>query len=325
MTAFWNAAVGKLVERWLATGLAAAVYWLALSALWVLGSADARAEASGRLRDLARLNAGEQVVLLLVGLVVLAGSGLVMAQLTLPVLRLLEGYWPRWADPLSRRLCERHGRRWDVCDAEADALMRRHLGVADADGLVGPPLDHDERLRLTRLEEQLRWMPARDRMLPTRLGNSMRAAEGRPLHHYGLDAVVLWPHLWSVLPDTLRLDLAAARRHVDGLVAAGLWGLFLLPAAVRTPWALLGLPFACVMWCGALPGACREFGVLIRTAFDLHRWDLYRALRHPVPLDAASEVAAGERLTAAVLRGSDDPALVYTSDSLPGSVTGGSA
>jgi hypothetical protein len=312
VTVFWNAAAGKLVERWLATGLAASVYWLVLSVLWLLGTGRPREEAARRLRDFGGLESGEQVALLLIGLVVLAGCGLLMQLLTLPALRLLEGYWPRWAEPLSRRLRERHIRRAAAYEAEAGRLLCR-LVLPPAQG-GGPPLDFDELVRLGRLEEKLRWAPRAERTLATPLGNILRAAETEPLRKYGLDAMVLWPHLWTVLPDMLRQDLAAARRHVDSAVAAGVWGLLLLPAALRTPWALLALPFVYVMWCGVLPGACREFGVLMGTAFELHRGDLYRALRHPLPSDAAAEIAAGERLTAAVLRGSDDPALLYVPD-----------
>lgn len=97
-------------------------------------------------------------------------------------------------------------------------------------------------------------------------------------------------------------------------MAAGVWGLLLPPAVLHTLWALLTLPFVYVMWWGVLPGACRESGVLMGAAFNLHRGDLYRALRHPLPPDAAAEIPAGERLTAAVLRGSDDGALLYVPD-----------
>lgn len=314
MTAFWNVAVGKLVERWLVTSFAAAVYWLALAALWALGSDSPRDEAARRLREFGALSTGEQVALLVIGMVVLAGSSLLVTYLTLPVLRLIEGYWPRWAEPLSRRLRERHVRRATRYAGEANPLLLRHLGYPAAQG-GGPPLNRSDVVRLVQLEERLRWLPRADRMLPTRLGNILCAAETDPLDKYGLDTLILWPHLWNVLPEVLRLDLAAARRHVDGVVAAGVWGLLLLPAVVRTPWALLALPFVYVMWCGVLPGAGREFGVLVRAAFDLHRFDVYRALRHPLPADAAAEPAAGERLTAAVLRGSDDPALVYVTGS----------
>ncbi|MDR6974083.1 hypothetical protein J2X68_000761 [Streptomyces sp. 3330] len=313
MTAFWSAAAGKLVERWFATGLAASVYWLTLSVLWALGSGRPREEAAARLRAFGGLDTGEQVALLLIGSVVLAGSGLLIQQLTLPALQLLEGYWPRWAEPVNSRLRERHIRRAAAYEAEADPLRRRRLGLTAADG-GGPPLDRDELVRLGGLEERLRWTPRAERVLATSLGNVLRAAETEPLDKYGLDAMVLWPHLWTLLPDGLRQDLAAARRRADSAVAAGVWGLLLLPAVPRTPWALLALPYVYVMWRGVLPGACREFGLLIGTAFDLHRGDLYRALRHPLPADAAAEIPAGERLTAAVFGGSDDPALRYVPD-----------
>ncbi|WP_330177436.1 hypothetical protein OG875_30360 [Streptomyces sp. NBC_01498] len=51
---------------------------------------------------------------------------------------------------------------------------------------------------------------------------------------------------------------------------------------------------------------------MLEAAFALHRGELYRALRLPLPGSPVDERAAGEALTSYVLRGSDDPAYRFT-------------
>ncbi len=52
--------------------------------------------------------------------------------------------------------------------------------------------------------------------------------------------------------------------------------------------------------------AAKTYGKLLETAFDLYRPLLYQALRFPLPDDPLTEVAAGEHVTAYLLRGSKD-------------------
>ncbi|MCY0922676.1 MULTISPECIES: hypothetical protein [unclassified Streptomyces] len=47
------------------------------------------------------------------------------------------------------------------------------------------------------------------------------------------------------------------------------------------------------------------------STFAVHRTDLYRALRLPVPVSPAEEQAAGRALTVHLLRGSDDPTVRF--------------
>lgn len=71
-------------------------------------------------------------------------------------------------------------------------------------------------------------MPAHaNRLMPTRLGNVLRAAESGVEDKYGIDPVPCWPALWLVLPDETRTEVTAARasldtdRHVVAAVGAG--------------------------------------------------------------------------------------------------------
>ncbi|NUK35190.1 hypothetical protein HRW23_29080 [Streptomyces lunaelactis] len=312
MPAFWSAAAGKLVERWVATGLAAAVFWLILVMAWAAGRPRPRQALAGRLDAVGAMRIGEQIALLLVVLVVLSGSGLLMRQLTLPALRLLEGYWPGFLSPLSGWLRVRHVRRRAAASAAWNPLHARLTGDPSAAGR--PPLSAEERRRYARLEAGLRWSPREpELMMPTRAGNILRAAEAEPLHKYGLDAVLLWPHLWTLLPESFQQNLSAARQRLDNAVAAGLWSLLVLPAVYWTPWALLALLAVNYAWRWSLPRACLDYAILLQAAFDLHRQQLYRALRQPLPVNAAVEREAGLRLTAYVYRGSDEPTMVFES------------
>ena len=73
--------------------------------------------------------------------------------------------------------------------------------------------------------------------MPTRIGNILRAAETRPYDHYGLEAVIVWPRLWLVLPDSARQELSTARASLDSSVAAVIWALGFCAFAPLAWWA----------------------------------------------------------------------------------------
>ena len=71
-------------------------------------------------------------------------------------------------------------------------------------------------LTYAQLESQLKRFPTQpERMMPTRLGNVLRAAEGRSAAKYGLDSIICWPALWLVLPEAAKTELQAARSELD--------------------------------------------------------------------------------------------------------------
>ncbi len=232
-------------------------------------------------------------------LLTVVGSGWVVRQGDLTVLRWLEGYWPQWCAPLSR---------WGI---RRQRQRLRHLDQQVRDYCESPKPTPIQVARYLQSIAAQRHFPSQEtRLLPTRLGNCLRAAEDRPRDKYGLDAVQCWPRLWLLLPDTARSELFAARSQVDGLVQLWIWsGLFCLWALIfQTPWplglGLLGLWLA-HHW---LLGAVETYGLLVESAFDLYRFDLYAALRWPLPPDPTHEQRFGQQLSRYLLEGSDGTA-----------------
>jgi len=293
--AFWESVSGKLAERWTAELLTpAAMFWASGFAAWVVADGwDGTGPRVARWFD--GLSGAEQVVVAAGGLLCLIGSAGVVEQLTFPILRLLEGYWPSGLGPLKDALTRLAGRRMQRDEARLQALeAKRRAG----------PLNARDASELVRLDERLRRFPAApESRMPTKLGNVLRAGESWPRDKYGLDAAVCWPSLWLLLSDAVRDELVEARKRLDTAVALAVWGALLAVWTFLTWWAL---PAAVVVYVYAYWSAVRAAAVhcdLVESTFDLFRGSLYGALRFPQPVDPAEERRAGAALTAYLWRG----------------------
>jgi hypothetical protein len=238
-------------------------------------------------------------------LVLVAVSAIVVQRLTTPVLRLVEGYWPPWLDGLTDRRRRRAARR----RAADNQAWQRLQGQTDQKEPTAK-----QRADLARLEHRRRHRPVLDsELVPTRVGNILRAAETRPCHRYGLDAVVIWPRLWLMLPEPTRQELTSVRGSLDASVAAAIWGIGFV---AFTPWAWWAAPAgftvaaAAVLWW--VPARAEVFADLVEAAYDLHRSALYRQLRWPLPATPADEHHTGSALTGYLVRGSDQPHPEFT-------------
>ncbi|MCX4986559.1 hypothetical protein [Streptomyces sp. NBC_00572] len=193
------------------------------------------------------------------------------------VLRYAEGYWGYLAD----RSFGRFGRR-----------CHRLRLLRSADG--SPQHLYPPRSRLHEVR-------------PTRLGNVLKAAELYPQLRYGIDAVLVWPRLFPLLPEGLAGALATARAELSALltravlacafaVLGGAW------VAIRSgPPALLlgclwgGVLLAWASYRGALSAAV-VYGQHVRVAFDLHRLDLLEALGEERRSDPETERERWKRI-----------------------------
>lgn len=214
---------------------------------------------------------------------------LVTHPLEFRLVRLLEGY-PRGTllRPLFHRLRGRQAKRWQALDRVAN----------DGESSL------DERLRAA---EALRYgfPPQEERVLPTKLGNVLRAAEDRAGEYYGWSTVAAWPRLYMLLPDQAASLVADARNQLD--LACRFTVSFAVSAVIvfallvqYGAWCLLALLLGVISWVSYLAAieAGSNYGAVIQSVFDLYRLELLRAMHLPMPHDAEDE----RKISAAVSR-----------------------
>lgn len=293
---FWDSLGGGLAVRMAGLGWPAALFWLGGLLMWA-GGPHRLSALTGWLN---RQSTPAQIATLLAVLAAVACSAALVDRITLPALRLLEGYWPTWMSGLRRRLVDR---------GDAKAAVEDKAWQQLAPDVLERTATSEQLTAFAGLDQRRRRRPANPaQRLPTRIGNILRAGECWPADKYGLDAVAVWPRLWLVLPEVTRRELTAARTALDQSVATALWGLLFCSFSA---WSLLALPIgfgvavsAVAIW---VPPRAEVFADLVESAFDLHRVALYRQLRWPLPGTPAQEPAFGRELTAYLWRGSDYP------------------
>ncbi|NOZ50502.1 MAG: hypothetical protein GXP37_10710 [Chloroflexi bacterium] len=254
-------------------------YWVPtfiVLAVAVLGGSAAQQGTTAALKTWTAADASLQAILALAALLSVTVLAYLLQALTTPLLRLYEGYWPRWLRGLARR-------------ARREQVQSRQKRLADDDYravYLGYPRDSD-------------------RIRPTRLGNTFTAAEEYPFQLYRLDAVLWWPRLMPHLPEDFRGQADAALTPLLALV--NLSALFLLLAVgggtwlvgqdlwgVEQPlWRFLlvflgGLLLARWFYLAAVAQAA-DYGTLIRVAFDLHRHKILEAMHIPRPTSLRDE------------------------------------
>jgi predicted 3-demethylubiquinone-9 3-methyltransferase (glyoxalase superfamily) len=158
-------------------------------------------------------------------------------------------------------------------------------------------------------------LPLSGQLMPTRLGNILRAAEQRPREKYGLDAIICWSRLWLLLPDAVKKDIQEARADLNTAARVWLWSLLFClwifgsvplpptwPGTLWSLWPLLGL-FSAWFAYGWAIAAATTYGELIEAAFDLYRHLLYQSIRWNLPADPVAERQDGLKLTEYLWRG----------------------
>ncbi|UOZ03498.1 hypothetical protein [Amycolatopsis sp. WQ 127309] len=290
LTGMWSGLGGKVADRWASLLLSPAlVFWIGGVLAWT-GSRDL---GSRWQETLGGTTSATQVLLAVAALLLVAGSARLADLVTPGVLRTLEGYWPAWAGPLRTLLVRLRGRRISRRQERWRELARR------------TDLTAGDRTRYAALNAWRASIPAdpHDRM-PTRLGNVLKAAETRSRHRYGLDAVVCWPRLWLVMPDSARAEVTAARSRLDEGARLWLWSLLFVVWTPFSWWALVPALLGMVAGNRVTLAAASTYGQLVQSCYDLYRTDLYTALG----VKPAEGREFGERVTAHLERGAPLPA-----------------
>jgi hypothetical protein len=304
---FWHAVGEKLADRWAAAAAPAVTFWAAVVAAW------ASRRGSHGLQSVVDVLSGRtgpgQVAVVVTALGVVAASAVIMQRLTPLALRVIEGYWPSFLRPLGNLLVNRVTSRVDQASARLQALAP--LVAAGEPGSA----DRQKREEFVRLDRRRRRVPRPELRMPTRVGNTLRAAETRPTVKYGLDTVTTWPHMWLVLPDQARGELASARAALDASVSSCLWGLLFTATFPWAGWvALAGPAVATAAYKLWVTARAEVFADLVEACYDLYRMSLYRQLRWPLPANPAEERRTGRELSTYLLRGSGDAAPAFVPD-----------
>ncbi len=218
------------------------------------------------------------------------GHGGIHAQL---LVRIIEGYWPAWLEPLTRALLWRQRRRLAKLASVAAITA---ADERDAQAIISAGIASTRQRQL--------YPAAASDVRPTALGNVLTAMEGRASAEYGWDAVVAWPRLYPVLGEPVRAVVNDRRNTMDAAArlaavaaAAGLVTAALL--AQSGWWLLLALAPLAVGWLAyqAAVQAALAYSEAVDVAFDLHRFDLLKALHLDLPADRSAEREMAEALS----------------------------
>jgi hypothetical protein len=286
---------GRASQRMFGAALLTAAFLGAAVGAWSVHDSGALVARSTRwLNGRSGFEQGLATAAVLVGVTLVA---FIVLAMTPQILRWLEGYWPAWLEPVRAR------------------LVRRITNAADRDAAAMQELEREQRPD-SRLDQRLRRLPSvAERYMPTVLGNLVRAAQTRPIDKYGIDPVAIWPHLFLVIPEPTQKEITAAVSALERAVMAVFWCVLFV---VLTPWvwwaAPLGIAAAVLLQRTVVHGAAKTHAELIEAAIDLHRLDLYRKLRWPLPANPAEEPELGRQLVSYLRYGSDSAKPTFTDD-----------
>ncbi|MEL7358245.1 MAG: hypothetical protein AAFN40_16980 [Cyanobacteria bacterium J06560_6] len=165
------------------------------------------------------------------------------------------------------------------------------------------------------LEGQLKLYPAQpNSMMPTRLGNILRAAESRPRAKYGLDTIICWPVLWLVLPDGVKVELMQARASLDRSVRLWSWSILFTVWSIWAWWAFpIGILTASFVYKFWILSAATSYGQLLEATFDSHRMEIYKVLKVKFTTAISEEKKFGTEITNYLWRGSLGTTLKFDS------------
>lgn len=147
-----------------------------------------------------------------------------------------------------------------------------------------------------------------DRIMPTGMGNVLRAAEDYSKTVYGMDSVFWWPRLWFLLPDLVREEVNGSLIPIVALL--NFTSLIVIEAILGSAY-LKYEGFSWQAWLVLLAGlvllsffsylaAVKQamvYGNKIRAAIDLYRFDLLKAMHQRLPETLDEEVELWNKLT----------------------------
>jgi hypothetical protein len=220
-------------------------------------------------------------------------GGVILLILNRDIIRLMEGYGR--LNP-ARLLAWIEKRRYKKYSSNISKL------TLERDSFISKSTEVPQELQTRR--NQLIWQIAErfpdreDNLLPTALGNTIRAFEVYPYVMYGIDAIEGWSRLLGVIPKDYREVIDSAKAQTDFWV--NLWLLSLLFMIEYIGFALywgqvkmlwlppVALGMAFIASAGARTAAV-EWGSLVKASFDIFLPQLRTKLEFPFPANASEE------------------------------------
>ena len=232
------------------------------------------------------------------------------------LVQFLEGYWSGRFSHAAAIATERHHRRLDSARVVRDAIQipeahDRSLRSAVRNARALRRYDHlkarAERIVAAYPEgrEDAAMREYQDRLMPTMLGNILRAGEDQAGGRYGLDMPLVYPRMYPAVaagkladPINQQIDLISSTASMCVASCAGALASSPL-LALHNWWSFV--PAVCVVLAfAAYRGALRAaawHATLLATAFDLHRFDLHRALHLELPDSPAAEFELNRQIS----------------------------
>ncbi len=248
--------------------------------------------------------------------------------------RFFEGYY--LPSQISKPMAEQLGRKFEKRKESIQAVLDIVESKDPEEFSIEELLDFSEQQEKAKYEYlRLETVAPIDSslLLPTRLGNILRASELYPAEKYAVPGVMLWPRLLQLLPKDLKDQLEEKNNqmvftlnssmlcYLIGLVSAlvgtarllnEVWNKLLgVPSSHPAnffdrgftnispfEYILIGLLFfglGYIAYRLCIPTA-ENFGLLIRTSYDLYRFELLRQLNHPIPKSIQEEKNLWEKI-----------------------------
>ncbi|MFD6949879.1 hypothetical protein A6A08_21440 [Nocardiopsis sp. TSRI0078] len=171
--------------------------------------------------------------------------------------------WPRFLPRLVDPLVGWRQQRW----------VRRHRAVEQArspDHQFRSAEGHTFEVAYDRMARTGVEYPQR----PTWCGDRLNALAQRLERDHDLDVAVVWPHLWLVLPDQVRLEITEARQGLGRATTLVAWGVLYLGLVVWWFPAVLVFAVLNVVGWWRTRAATEVYATLVEAAVRLHVGDL---------------------------------------------------
>ncbi len=254
--------------------------------------------------------------------------GYTLTALNTYIIKIFEGYVFLYRFPAFRAAQTRKARALLI---KRESLKRRIAVVERRKLKYGGKLDAalnrlKRRYFVVAAEYDNNYPPSIEDVLPTKFGNVLKASESYPMSRYGLDGVAFWSRLTHVIPPRYQESIDSSRNELSFLVNISMLSIVFFalcaiaivfgpvltkasPAQLLLenwiPYGSAGLIALVNSWLfyKASLYSVGDFGIMIRSAYDLFRLDLLKQFHLKAPVHSADEYQIWDNLNEFIILG----------------------